>query len=811
MQYQPRRADNRRAMQKLEKIQKLSTGICIYVAFIALSTLFYELSLIRILDILWYPHFSYMVITLALLGFGIAGVMTSIFAHRLAWRPSVSIPLTLGLAASYVGVFFLLTVLRVDFNEFTSIASLAVRVLLIFSGLLLPFFLSGFILSLLFTEHAGRFGRLYAWDLTGASLGCILVPLLIPSFGGPGLLFAVSGLTLGGAALLIRQPAFKGALILLAVAAVAYPLLGGKGNYLEIPYHMNKRSIVSLTGTPPLLTRWDRIARIDLIRYTDNYIWIAYDGGTQTSYYYDFDGDYDKLRQDLPKNTIRHFWDRFVYVSHWLKEGTDARVLIIGAAGGEETKAAVAFGASEVDAVEMVGTVLELGKEKYAVEPYTNPKVNAIQGEGRSFLRSSKKSYDIIQIMSNHTSASIASGSGAVSPNYLQTVEAYKEYFSHLSENGVLHINHHVYPKMILTAARAWKEMGRKDFGRHVLLYYSDQWCNLPTLLVKMTPWTLDEFNRVHVLMRYHFKLIHNPLKPEDSPLAPGFFTGTLPPELEAAIPYRMVVPTDNQPYFNHLRKRLSGVSYKEPYVDRSIKVLLNDSIKHGLPMDVIHLIVTTGAALLIAVLCLFGPLFFSRVGRAPWQGKPSFVAYFSCLGAGFIGIELIFIQLFHKLIGYPLYTYAGVVFAFLLAAGVGSYLTDRFGLAGRKFARFLPFIGIPLYGTILLLFLEPLLDFFLQWPTPVRVLASVMLIFPLGMFLGMPFAIGIAGSYEKGRGAVGWAWAVNGLFTVLGSVLGVLSATYFGFVLTLYATFTLYIIAGILLPRFTATSGDTL
>lgn len=65
-----------------------------YVAFIALSTLFYELALIRILDVLWYPHFSYMVITLALLGFGIAGVMTSIFAHRLAWTPKVALPLT---------------------------------------------------------------------------------------------------------------------------------------------------------------------------------------------------------------------------------------------------------------------------------------------------------------------------------------------------------------------------------------------------------------------------------------------------------------------------------------------------------------------------------------------------------------------------------------------------------------------------------------------------------------------------------------------------------------------------------------------
>nr|MDU9046094.1 hypothetical protein [Candidatus Electrothrix aestuarii] len=776
-----------------------------YVAFIALSTLFYELALIRILDVLWYPHFSYMVITLALLGFGIAGVMTSIFAHRLAWTPKVALPLTFFLAISYLGVFVLLSVLRVDFNEFSSVSSLGIKVFLSFSGLLVPFFLSGFILSLLFTEHVQAFGRLYAWDLAGAALGCILVPLLIPSFGGPGLLFAVSGLTFAGAAILTRTKIARTAFLSLAVLVTLFPFLVKEQDYLEIPFHMNKRGIVDLTGKPPLQTIWDRIARIDLIKYAKKYTWIAYDGGTQTSYYYDFDGDYKKLRQNLPEETTHHFWDRFVYASHWLKEGTDAKVLIIGAAGGQETKAAVTFGASEVDAVEMVGSVIRLGKQQYALEPYTNPVVNAVQGEGRSFLRAGKKTYDIIQMMSNHTSASISSGSGAVSPNYLQTVDAYEEYFSHLSENGVLHINHHVYPKMVLTAGQAWKNMSRGDFARHMLIYYSSEWYNLPTLFIKMQPWTQQEFDRVHLLMGDRFKLLHNPLDPAGSALKPEFFSGKLSPELEKNIPYRMHVPTDNQPYFNHFRKRFAPVSFREPYVDKSLKVLLNDSIKNGVPMDVIHLIVTAGAALALAVLCLFAPLLFSKVGRTPWKGKSAFVTYFACLGAGFISIELIFIQLFHKLIGYPLYTYAAVVFAFLIAAGTGSYLTDKFSLDKTKMVRFLPFVGIPIYGTLLLLLRGPLLDFFLQWPTWIRLLGSVALIFPLGTFLGMPFAIGIAGSHAKGRGAVGWAWAVNGLFTVLGSVFSVLAATYFGFLITLSAAFLIYILAALLLPGFTA------
>jgi spermidine synthase len=782
--------------------KKVNLSVTGFIGLIALSTLFYELSLIRILDVLWYPHFAYMVITLALLGFGIAGVITSILADRVSAGNRTLLALTLLLALSFVGIFFLLDTIHIDFRNFTSVFKLAAKVLIVFSGLTIPFFLSGLILSILFTVHAEQFGRLYFWDLVGASIGCLLVPLLIPAFGGPGLLFVASGFCLLAAGLLSQSRKIMSGAVLCALLISCFQLFL-PDKYLEITYHMDKRGFRSLQGGN-LGTYWDRISRIDLIQYRDAYIWIAYDGGTQTSYYYTFDGDYEKLRESLPEKAMSQFWDRYVFTSHWLKEGKGARVLVIGAAGGQETKAALTFGASSVDAVEMVGTVVRLGKEKYAVEPYANPKVNAVCGEGRSFLRSSNKEYDIIQMMSNHTSASVASGSGAVSPNYLQTTDAYKEYFSHLTENGVLHINHHIYPKMVLTAARAWKEMGLENFEQHVLLYYAPRWFNLPTLLIKKSPWTQAEFDRVDSLMKPgKFQLIHNPLSPETSKLAPEFFTGTLSREQIDSIPFRMNVPTDDQPFFNHVRKNFEPVTGTEPYVEKSIKVLLNESVKHGLPMDVIHLFVTAGAALVIAVVCLFGPLLFSKVGRQPWRGKASFIVYFACLGAGFITIELIFIQFFHKLVGFPLYTYASVVFAFLLSAGIGSYVTSITELHGKAWARFIPFLLIPLYGIVLMTAKDPLLNYFLQWSIMVRIAATVILIFPLGFFLGMPFALGIAGSHTKGAGAVGWAWAVNGLFTVLGSISCIVAAIYIGFTSTLLAAFATYLLAGVLLPRF--------
>ena len=64
---------------------------------------------------------------------------------------------------------------------------------------------------------------------------------------------------------------------------------------------------------------------------------------------------------------------------------------------------------------------------------------------------------------------------------------------------------------------------------------------------------------------------------------------------------------------------------------------------------------------------------------------------------------ELVYIQLFMKLIGYPLYTYSTVVFAVLLSAGVGSMFSGKLNIGVASRWR-IPFIGVISSGAILLL-----------------------------------------------------------------------------------------------------------
>ena len=783
------------------------------VFFIALASLLLELVLIRVFDVLWYPNMAYMVITLAVFSFGLAGVYLSIFPldkNEKSWRW-----LTIASILMAVSALLLIPILNRFHFDYEQLANpetvfrMGRNFFIIYGFISIPFFLTGFVLSTVFMHYASQIRKLYFWDLLGAALGCLLLIPLLPKLGTVGIIVMVAALACLAAAFLSKQKILSAMAIAIAIVIVVVPFTWDSIKTFEP--HMNKRGFIRLNtvddGKRNEGTWWDPISKVDILNYEGlddkafTFKWIAYDGGTQTSYFYRFDGDYEKLRKELPQNATNHFWDSYLAVSHYAKADSDAEVLVIGSAGGQEIKAALTYGAKHVDAVELVGKVVELGKttyDEYIGGVMNHPNVNARKGEGRSYLRSTDKEYDIIQINSNHTSSSIAAGSGAMQAAYLQTVEAYEEYFTHLKSDGVLHINHHIYPKMVLTAAKAWKKMGRDNFRQHVLLFErSGHTDNLPTFLIKMTPWTEEEVDKIKIYMR-SFNFRANPFNNNEEFLTQAFYSGDdLPKEVLAKIPYRIEAPTDNKPFFNSLRNTFKTLPKEDTsvFVNSSVSGLLNSQKDKGFPVDVIHLIVTATSALVFAILFTIIPLLFAKTGREKWEGKSNFLVYFSCLGLGFIVFELVFIQIFMKLIGYPLYAYTTVLFTFLFGAGVGSHFSERLKLI-EKGRIWLPYVGIAITTILLVVYQQVLFDLFLQFGIVVRVLISIMMIFPLAFFLGMPFPLGVLAIQHKPAGTVAWAWAFNGLFTVAGGIFAAIFSVYFGFQVTMLVALSAYVLA---------------
>jgi MFS family permease len=86
-----------------------------------------------------------------------------------------------------------------------------------------------------------------------------------------------------------------------------------------------------------------------------------------------------------------------------------------------------------------------------------------------------------------------------------------------------------------------------------------------------------------------------------------------------------------------------------------------------------------------------------------------------------------------------------------------------------------------------------------------VRIVVTLLLLAPLGLCLGMfmPLGLGlVAGLSEHGDEYVAWSWAVNGFFSVIGSVLTTILAMTFGFRLVQLFALVVYAVAGLALRR---------
>ena len=796
---------------------------------IALITLMMELVLTRAFDVMIRPNMSYMVVTCALFAFGLAGIYMTL-------RP-LDLSTTEGLR-SYLFkqsiLFAVLTTLVLpitnaipfDLDRFGDELLLQVIYFaLIYLVLVGPFFIAGRMLAVVFSSLPSRIQTLYFFDLAGAAIGCVILIPFLPAIGPGGLLLCSAGGALLAAAALSVQRRWTvltsvAGLILIALPFVQMP------DYFDFEPKWNKRSLREAQRANRVeFTRWDPVSKIDVVDLTEidpqsgevvpgtGRKHVAYDGGTQSSHIYAFDGDFAKLRRDLDHELINHFWNRGVLASHYLKRDSGQTVLIIGSAAGQETKAAVLFGAARVEAVEMVGSVVELGKTRYADyngHLFEHPAVHVQVGEGRSIVRASQDRFDIIQIYSNHTSSSIAAGTGAMQTSYLHTADAYREYFDHLSDNGLLHINHHVYPRVITTAALAWKQQGRGDFRSHVVVFKRDKTDFLPTILIKMQPWTVDELQELKDLMSREFDhvqrtvaLVEDPFDPQSSFLSAEFYSGEMSRELLTRIPFRCAPTTDDRPYFSFLRKSLVRLDEDEAnFTDASTTGYLNRSMRgRWIAMDVMHLIVTAVVSLVLAVVFILVPLIFSRAGKAEWPRRTASLIYFASLGMGFIIIELVFIQIFMRLVGSPLHTYSTVLFTLLLAASLGSAWSGKLTGLGAQGWR-LPFLAIFAVGALLLLTYSPVFHMFLGYALPVRMLVAALLIFPVGLFLGMPFPLGILLLEGQPRGAIAWAWGLNGLFTVVGGLLSVALSLFVGFRVTLIVAFAIYGVAMAMFSR---------
>ena len=158
------------------------------VALTTMATLLLELSLTRIFSVVFYYHFAFLAISIALFGLGLGGVFSYVAAN---WKA----PLFTRLGRlSMVNSLLVVVALVVILQQKNTLSNWDLA--LIYFTTALPFFVSGTIVSLAIGETIQQVNRVYFFDLLGAAGGCLLLLQLLDLVGGPGTVMAAA-VTLG--------------------------------------------------------------------------------------------------------------------------------------------------------------------------------------------------------------------------------------------------------------------------------------------------------------------------------------------------------------------------------------------------------------------------------------------------------------------------------------------------------------------------------------------------------------------------------------------------------------------------------------
>jgi spermidine synthase len=111
-------------------------------------------------------------------------------------------------------------------------------------------------------------------------------------------------------------------------------------------------------------------------------------------------------------------------------------VLVIGAGSGNDVSRALQWGARQVDAVEIDPVIYRLGRENHPDRPYDDPRVHVYLADGRNFLRSTSRRYDVIVYALVDSLVLHSSYSNIRLESYLFTTQAFEDVRVHLKPGG---------------------------------------------------------------------------------------------------------------------------------------------------------------------------------------------------------------------------------------------------------------------------------------------------------------------------------------------------------------------------------------
>jgi spermidine synthase len=632
----------------------------------------------------------------------------------------------------------------------------------------------------------------------GGALSCLAVVPLLNWLGGPNAV-VFSALAMAAASVIwAATKRQRGLTALLAGALLVVLTANYSGRLIDIVYAKGHRR----DQREVLFARWNAISRVEVD-----------ETGSGKNIVIDADASTLIMHAD-PRDSASVFRAQGSAVPSFLRPHGD--FAIIGPGGGVDVLTAVANGSPNVIGIEInpliASTIMREVYADYSYHLYQIPEVHIQVGDGRSWIRSSRDRFDVLQMTLVDTWASTAAGAFALSENNLYTLEAFREYFDHLKPNGFLAITRWEFQeprealRVVSQAMEALRLMNVEGTTRNFIVL-SDGPLNAGgqrvTILAKKSPFTQQEQDAVRAYLTAYPRLIslYMPSRPEQNVFS-KLIESSDARSFASGYPYNVSPVSDNAPFFFFTFKTLQAWRGWRERTGSGV------DWKNNLGVVVLAMVLFISVVAVMAFLVL--PLLLQS-GTRP-HGILS-LAYFMAVGVGYITVEIALIQHFVLFLGHPTYALTVVVFLLLLSSGVGSMASRSWLSRVRRVRRVLGAI----VGTVVLyLFVLPIvLPSLVGLPVVLKLLLSGLLLVPLGFLMGMPFPTGLralSGSWVSAAGSaapsaidgvagvtVEWAWAMNAASSVLGSVLAMVLAIHLGLSLVLACAAGAYVLAAAL------------
>lgn len=743
------------------------------------GALCFEVALLRLYAIQQFYHFAFLVVSLAVLGTAAGG--TALALARRGPRPvtlALAFTLTVGLA------YIVLLTLPFDSYAIAWDRRQALILLLYFGSAALPFLCAGWFTGAALAEAGPAPGPTYAASLIGSAAGPLLALFMTSAGRAESSILAAAATGVGSAALLLESRSARQAA---ALAAIAIGVIAVRPpEILDLPLSPNKplAQAASYPGAEVLPLAEDLSARLDVVEQAGVHVFpglsLSYTESLpeQIGLYLDGDGPLAATSLDPDSPSARDLVLAMpLGIACELRPA--GRVLLLRPGGGLDAALSLGCGAASVAIPTdqpLVAEALLGSYRSFTRDLLLHPRLERLPLSSRSAVEQKGSVYDVIRVSLSDPFRPVASGAYSLTQTDDLTLEAFAAALRRLGGDGLL-----VVDRWLTTppadSLRAWAtvlaalDQADLDPAQRLIAFRS---LRTSTVVASIRPWTPSQLDRVRAfLVRNRFDPIYLPdLRPEelnrfnqipDDPY-PNLFHRllTAPEAVVGEFPFRIAPATDDRPFFFHFF-RWSQTREAVAALGRTWQPFGGSGYLMLLAMLVLVAILAGG---LLAVAAI------SKRSRGRLTGRGW--CYFAAIGAGFLLIELAFLQRLALPLERPTTSFIVVVVTLLTASGIGSYISR-----GWPARRMLLALTLLTFGLVVVL--PPAISRSLAWPYPERMATMVALLVPLGLLMGVPFPAGLRRFTAGDRTATGVAWAVNGAASGLAGVLSSIIMLDFG------------------------------